>query len=418
MNSDFESYDEADNDDSDAGSDGPDIVVEKDELVYSHNNKSELKHHQQVDYFNSNGFVRTDDESEISELVSKDEFSGNEDFIIEEERIIFNVNEEEDKIDALQSAESLEKIFKMKYKKLYSKSSPNLIIKFEMLFEGALKSLKVLFDWLRLNQEILVGCYQSNPELIHKIMKLINFLNIDIFTRKIYFERELLTVPNVREDLRYLFDVRATIPVSEDISFKHLLLFEDYHNYLDWESTYKLQITEEEDTILRNFKIIDFGFHICKMKSFNYNFCARGRIFIERVRGPRVRTRNRNRQNNRRKEKRDEYREEPRRVRKPRREEAAKITIKRHSDDEKEDYADNREEIKEDAPPNFRKGYLKSKEHIKKDKENNDQNGDEKSPENKHELMGKLWLRNEVQTLESKVKFLWFLFKILLIHIF
>lgn len=238
-------------------------------------------------------------------------------------------------------------------------------------------------------------------------MKLINFLNIDIFTRKIYFERELLTIPNVREDLRYLFDIRGTIPVSEDISFKHLLLFEDYQNYLDWETTYKLQITDEEDTILRNFKIIDFGFHVCKMKSFNYNFCARGRSFIERVRGPRVRNRNRNRQNSRRKEKREEYREEPRRVRKPRREETtSKITIKRHSDDEKEEYVDTKEvnDVSE-APTNLRKGYLKSKEHIKKDKENNDQNGDEKVVlDSKHELMGKLWLRNEVQTLESKMK--------------
>lgn len=147
MNSDFESYDEANNDDSDAGSDGPDIVVEKEELVYSNNNKSVSKQHQQVDYFNSNGFVRTDDESEISEFVSKEDFSdGNEDFIIEEERIIFNGEEEEtENAKVLESAESLEKIFKMKYKKLYSKASPNLIIKFEKLFEGALKSLKVIF---------------------------------------------------------------------------------------------------------------------------------------------------------------------------------------------------------------------------------------------------------------------------------
>jgi protein SMG5 len=258
MNSDFDSFDEdedylgmkfsSDDSDSEDGneSDGADFIIENEEIVYK------------------------DD----------DEMSSNEDFLIEEETIVFKEHDEETM-----------KLLKMKYKKKYTKVDPNLILQFCDKYSSWMQSLKVLFDWLHLNTDILLDCYRSNPEFVTKVMKLINFINIDIFTRKIYFDRSLISVKNVRENLRSLFDSRHQIATSEDVVFKKFSLFEELQQPIDWNLNYKLQITAEEDVALRTFKLIDFGFYLCKQKKFNYNFCARSRIFIEKQ--PRRRERNR-----------------------------------------------------------------------------------------------------------------------------
>lgn len=271
MNSDFDSFDEDEDymgmrfssDDSESenenddepishDSDGADFIIENEEIVYN-----------------------KDDDEEMS--------FRNEDYLIEEETFVFN--------DDHHDAETM-KLLKMKYKKKYAKVDPNLILQFCDKYSSWMQSLKILFDWLRLNTEILLDCYRSNPEFVTKVMKLINFINIDIFTRKIYFDRSLITVKNVRKNLRSLFDSRHQIATSEDVIFKKFPFFEELQQPIDWNLNYKLQITAEEDVALRTFKIIDFGFYLCKQKKFNYNFCARSRVFIEKQRSNRRRERN------------------------------------------------------------------------------------------------------------------------------
>lgn len=395
MNSDFDSYDEQD-DFSDRyssdgeeengeeakanGSDNDDIVIENEEIVYANGSGSgKLKngdHMKDAYSFHENGY-----ESPVDDIV------------IEDEQIVFP------------EGEGSEKGFKLKYKKKYTKVDPNVIIAFAEKNVGWMQSLKILFDWLRLNHDIMIGCYRSNPEFINKIMKLINLLNIDIFTRKIYFERAMITTKNVRESLRHLFDIRHQIATQEDIIFKKCLMFEELQRSLEWELNYKLQITFEEDVILRNFKIIDFGFYLCKMKKFHYSFCARMRVFIEKTvvrrnrrqrkvsddrnrvkNGPKRRERRRNRQRKQQDSECDKF---------------ERMSIRKHSG-EIEEYPS----IEQAHQHNFRKGYLKTKssEH-QVDKENDAQNAKEDNSrqiDKKNELMGKLWLRSEVQTLESK----------------
>lgn len=392
MNSDFDSYDEQDDDFSDryssdeddsnqevkqtenCESDNDDLVIENEEIVYANSGEKQ-----------TNGIKYTETANEIS----------SDDFVIEQEQFMYP--EEVDDEAAM----------KMKYKKKYMKVDPNLITRFNESNVSCMQSLKVLFDWLRLNQDVLVGCYHSNPEFITKIMKLINYLNIDIFTRKIYFDRSLLTVKNVRENLRYLFDIRHQIPTEEDIVFKKSVLFEELQRPLEWELNYKLQITTEEDVILRNFKIIDFGFALCKLKKFSYNFCARSRIFIEKVGRRRMRgkrpinddpgivkknSRRRERRRNRGRKRIDSNCER-----------FERMTIKQTQEEEQE--VEEFPSIEQSNQRNFRKGYLKSKLSDKLGKENEALNYKEdhaKQIEIKNELMGKLWLKSEIQMLESK----------------
>jgi protein SMG5 len=295
-----------------------------------------------------------------------------------------------------------------------------LILEFSKNYDGWMKSLKMMFDWLHLDTETTEGCYRSNPEFIAKIMRLINFVNIDIFTRKIYFDSSMIKFKNVREDLRHLFDIRHQIATSDDVTFKKCAVFEELQQPIDWNLNYKLQITPEEDIVLRNFKMIDFGFHLCKVKKFNYSFCARSRIFIEkqsRRRGERRRSRRnsgdcrRSRRNSddcnrrfkeergtRRERRRNRRRRKDRDDRKPRNSESdrfERLSIKTHSSQEVVEEYPSIEKSNQCS----RKGYLKNKIAEKETRE--------KSEAEKNEMMGKLgklWLKNEVQTLESRSK--------------
>lgn len=383
MNSDFDSYDEdddyvgmhfsSDEDDHDhensivdRESDGDDIVIENEEIIFSN-------------------------EAQQDEIKCQE----SPDFLIEEETIVFK----EDQPD-----EEMTKLLKMNYKKKYTKINPNMVLEFSELYSPWIQSLKILFNWLRLNNEILLDCYRSNPEFVRKIMKLINFLNIDIFTRKIFFERSMITLKNMRDNLRSLFDNRHNIATTEDIVFKKFSLFEELQQSFDWNLNYKLQITSEEDIALRDFHIIDFGFYLCKQKKFNFSFCARSREFIEkqsRSRGER-RRRERNgetrdgkerdsKRRNRRGRNRRRDRDRERKHKPSECEQFERLSIKTHSQDSQFGEFPSLQQV-------TRKGYLRNKEAS-----NNE--GEKKLENNKEEMMGKmgkLWLKNEVKTLESR----------------
>lgn len=361
-------------------SEDDDIIIENETIIYNNSSNQILDNlmklpQNQIDVF--------DCDTAAVVKHQKSDLSSNEDFVIENEEILFQTDGRKE--------ENIEKLIKMKYKKRYTKVDPNLIIKFSIEYQDMMKSLKILFDWLYINQDILIGCYKSNPEFIHKIMKLINFLNIDIFTRKIFFERSMILTKNVRKDLRHLFDIRHQIAVEEDCEFKKFLLFEETQKHIEWDYNYKLNISEEENVILRNFKIIDFGFFICKMKKFNYNFCARTRVFVEKTRRRRDRKIGNVHSNpgSRRRRNRDK-----RSVR------TGKTDINFSTSHDASQNNSN----------NYRKGYMKNKREMEQlnqtnDKENNNNNV-VTNVANKNELMGKLWLRSEIHSLEMKVDML------------
>ncbi|CAD7086352.1 unnamed protein product [Hermetia illucens] len=353
-------------------------------------------------------------------------FSENEDIVIEEESIIypngretpdllngiaqisitsaplnFKSDSEEDK--NLRNGENgedlpLEPPVKLKYRNKYSKIDPNIIIDFAQK-ESTMRCLKILFDWLRINHEILFGCYHSNPEFIHKIMKLLNYCNIDIFTRKVYFDRGFIKSPNVRQDLDQLFEIRSTIPLSEDAILKNFDLLQNTQIPLDWELTIREGITKNEENIMRIFKMVDFGFFICKMKKFNYNFCAKTRRFTENLRKKR--------------EKKKSSRRRERRAKNGRKREGQVRRFSERRNSTRKGYTSNEEkdtveETRSTSIPIQRKGYLRNRNQNSESKTMTSSGGDDERTSslagNKCEIMGQLWLRNEVETLETKMK--------------
>uniref|UniRef100_A0A023EWB9 Putative nonsense-mediated mrna decay protein n=1 Tax=Aedes albopictus TaxID=7160 RepID=A0A023EWB9_AEDAL len=393
-----------------------------------------------------------DDVSSVSSFDSYDDFSEEEDDVRNDEKSHDLVNsihtetENHENFEQETNNKHDESHAQLKFKKRYHKLNPNIIIDFAEQ-ERTMRSLMLLFDWLHINVDILIGCYQSNPEFIHNIMKLLNHFNIDIFSNRYYFPRHLITVSGIREDFRTLFEIRRTIPLDEDIHMKQFPLFEESQESLDWEANYRLEVTPAELSFLRLMKMVDFGFALCKSKKFEYSFCPKSRDFSlksKKVQKQQLRKKDdqikRLGKDNNRRARRREQQQEKRRTRKqkddqqdqrgeamakPRRNrERNRQHTERHrptgAGSGLEGQRSSQEADGKIAPIIItKKGYLKNKtngcgilqtnhdggQQSKGESTHSDNTGDEGQQEkNINELMGQLWLRNEVKTLESKVK--------------
>lgn len=283
---------------------------------------------------------------------------------------------------------------KLRYKQKYSKTDPNVIIDF-FKYDNTMVALRLLFDWLYANSSIIINCFTTNPEFIDKIFDLVNDMNIDIFTRKVYFERRFIEIDDIRENLRSLFDMRQTIPLKEDVLLKEFSVFDVTQRHLDWTLPLKMEITENEETVLRIFQFVDFGFSLCKMKKFDYNFCSRTRNFIKMDTGRKVtkRVRRRGRRNRRRGRNRD---------RKRRPDKGELYVLSRNGDQAFKSSADDIDRCDNtEKKNNLKKGYLKNRQQTNNTESATKSNAI--SADEKHELMGKLWLKHEIEELEAKM---------------
>lgn len=288
---------------------------------------------------------------------------------------------------------------KLRFKQKYNKIDPNIIVDF-FAHENTMIALKLMFDWLRGNSNIIVNCFTTNPEFIDKIFDLLNAMNIDIFTRKVYFERFYIETENVRENLRSLFDIRQTIPLKEDVLLKEFSVFDVSQRHMDWTLPLKLKITENEETILRIFLFVDFGFSLCKMKKFDYNFCSRTRDFIKVVSTKHrsvKRTRKRGRRNRRgRVRNRSRNRHSSR---------TEMSVLSRNGEQAGRSSTDDIHQAEDEKKTNLKKGYLKNRQQNIQVAAltTNGENSSPTSAANKHQLMGKLWLKHEIEVLEAKM---------------
>ncbi|XP_055546621.1 nonsense-mediated mRNA decay factor SMG5 [Wyeomyia smithii] len=381
----------------------------------------------------------SDDVSSVSSFESYDDFSDEDEEEEQRDDIFKNRSVVETSVtDKAQGAEEHEKkqntkssdqTTQLKFKKRYLKLNPNIIIEF-VKQDRTMRSLKVLFDWLQTNIDILLGCYQSNPEFIHNIMKLLNHFNIDIFSNRYYFPREIVTVEGIRDDFRNLFEIRRTIPLDEDIAMKQFALFEITQEELDWESSYRLMVSVAEESFLRAMKMVDFGFTLCKSKKFDYAFCPKARDFslnskkqkqnkkergTTRSRGNRIRNRE---QDEKPKVRKQTNQHEQRCDAKTRRNQNRNRNQNERRRTDTMDVQKSSQDVDTRTAPAIitKKGYLKQRyngdlaPYKKLQQKDNGVISDTTTEEiyhqekNINELMGQLWLRNEVKTLESKVK--------------
>lgn len=372
-------------------SDNDDIVIEEEELIYLNGNGSSV--HDPLDQSPAGSYKFNDELCNGLNTLKFDCIDGAEDFTKNEQPTLANGSSGEDPNCEPE---------KLRYKQKYDKINPNVITEF-MSNEHSVLALRILFDWLHINNEILINCFATNPEFIDKIFALLNLINIDIFTRKVFFERQFIQIENVREDLRSLFDTRSEIPLTEDVLLKEFHVFDQSQNQLNWTIPLKLNITTAEENILRIFHLIDFGFFVCKMKKFKYNFCSRTRKFLREdgsgKKRHRKRVRIRNRNGGRRRQ----------RDRNGRRRNGA--VHSRDNSRQRRTGGSSNDDVDDGERKNggLRKGYLKNKSNLmtmegKLAAELEGKQNVGKSLRNdKHEIMGKLWLRHEIEDLEARM---------------
>ncbi|GAB0092560.1 Smg5 [Sergentomyia squamirostris] len=313
-----------------------------------------------------------------------------DDVVVEEETIVLAGTEATPEVNVeIRNGEENEEDLpkKLKFKQKFHKIDPNLIVEFAQT-EITLQAIKLLLDWLKNNRDIVSSCHQTNPEFIHQTMTLLNHFNIDIFTSKVFFEREMLQIAGLREDLRYLFDERHHIPITEDIALKHFQMFGGNQENIDWEINARIALTKSEEDILRLFKMLDFGFYICKSFKFSYVFCTKSRMFLENVQGKRRKKRNKRGRNKQ---------ESPRRRQNRLRGDRKARTISAASEDEGESSGGRKNTL-------AKRGYLRVRNGGSSGNIADSDGGEKKIDSEKYALMGKLWLRSEVKSLESKIK--------------
>lgn len=403
-----------------ADSDSDDIVIESEEIIYLNGSKHE------VDAINEPAAQAADEVTNnyesvfdcfvknLNKLNLMDDAMNLDDNVASSSEFAYQANGDtaasiSASCDALDGQPCAPE--KLRYKQKYNKIDPNIIIEFAGQ-ENSLRALKLLFDWLRINSDILLNCFTTNPEFIDKIFALLNHLNVDIFTRKVFFERDQIDGDDVRENLRSLFDIRASVPLTEDVLLKEFSIFDQCQHVIDWAMPLKFKITETEETILRIFKFVDFGFSLCKMKKFKYNFCSRNRLFIQ-LPGNSAADRNGTAAIGTRSNKRTRTRgkREKRRRRNRSRNRGGGDTFNGQSESEfprlcgEPVSSNDGDENDEKKSGGWKKGYLKNRHNLAISKLQGDSNesGSASNTGGKHEIMGKLWLQHEIEVLEAKM---------------
>lgn len=385
----------------DSNDDDDDVIIEDEEIIYPSNGADEKpKSVNGSNEYESSIFGDFMSTFKKLQVYDEENKNGQNNFNFDQENPFdfkFNLieNVENTLCNEETSSQTATAPEKLRFKQRYNKVDPNTVIEF-FEHENTMIALKLLFDWLRGNNAIIVNCFTTNPEFIDKIFDLLNLMNIDIFTRKVFFERSYIETENVRDSLRSLFDIRQTIPLKEDVLLKENSVFDVCQRNIDWTLPLKLKITETEETILRIFLFIDFGFSLCKMKKFDYNFCSRTRNFIKvptakprstkriRKRGKRNRRRVRNRSRNR---------------------DPELSVLSRNDEQNGRSSTDDMHHNDDEKKISLKKGYLKNRQQNNQVATSiaNDEKTSPTSSADKHQLMGKLWLKHEIEVLEAKM---------------
>lgn len=138
--------------------------------------------------------------------------------------------------------------------------------------EGMLASIKVCFDWLMINPDVVQSCANSSRTLLKRISTFLNLINVDV--------EALLKNPESLISLKNLPVSIDTAPVPEDVELKGLRVFEEAQKNLNWEFFRKLNMNKREETLLRSMKLINFGHFLCSTNDSGVTYEKDNGLFV------------------------------------------------------------------------------------------------------------------------------------------
>ncbi|XP_044006134.1 protein SMG5 [Aphidius gifuensis] len=130
--------------------------------------------------------------------------------------------------------------------------------------EGLLQSIKICFNWLQDNQDIIKLAFKGSQLLLKRITIFFNIININInkiMKNKNIFNDESMIFSNNQDDV--LNNYIKIIPLPEDIDLQGLNILNASHNNIDWKILKILNINNQEESLLRCLKIINFANYLC-----------------------------------------------------------------------------------------------------------------------------------------------------------
>ncbi|KYM97949.1 Protein SMG5 [Cyphomyrmex costatus] len=172
--------------------------------------------------------------------------------------------------DRLCNADNIFYMAQLKKQSLKSNDILDILIDKEILV-----SIKVCFDWLRSNPDIIRKCAKSSRTLLKRVTILLNLINMDIET--LVRENEDSSILSSVEKLK---EYTKIVPLPEDIDLRGLNLLENAHKTLNWQILRKHKIYKREEILLRVLKLIEFGHHLCSVENSKVQYDQTEQLFI------------------------------------------------------------------------------------------------------------------------------------------
>lgn len=138
-----------------------------------------------------------------------------------------------------------------------------------------LASIKVCFDWLRSNPNIVRICAKSSRMLLKRVTILLNLIDVD--GEAFVCKNEDSAILSSAERLQKC--VKA-LPLPEDNDLKGFTLLEEAHRSLDWRILHKHKMSKREETLLRMLKMVEFGRHLNAVENSGVRYDPVERLFV------------------------------------------------------------------------------------------------------------------------------------------
>ncbi|KAH0539216.1 protein SMG5 [Cotesia glomerata] len=160
---------------------------------------------------------------------------------------------------------------------LFQKKHVDLNNYFKLLAkEGLFYSIKICFDWLKSNPEIIKSI--CNSLLLERIATFINLINIDKYYGVLFEKWEKDREVSLKADK--LQEYCKTVPLPEDIDLRGLNVLENAHKDINWQILRKLMISKNEEVLLRIVKLIDFGNFLSNVEGSGFMYNEEDNLFV------------------------------------------------------------------------------------------------------------------------------------------
>ncbi|KAJ9575995.1 hypothetical protein L9F63_007095 [Diploptera punctata] len=139
--------------------------------------------------------------------------------------------------------------------------------------EGLLDAIKICADWLHGDSDIIKACGQSSRTLLSRFITMLNLINVDAEAFQ-----------NGREvghffKLRNIQEVFKKIPLPEDVMLKGLPVLKSVHESIDWEYLRHHSLHAKEEALLRVYKLVDFGQFLVSIPDIGVKYDSKQKLF-------------------------------------------------------------------------------------------------------------------------------------------